>query len=1220
MAHENDEDGLIRRYLLARLEEGELQKAEERIMADTEFFNRVLLAEDEMVEKYVQGDLTQRDRADFEDSFLSTPEGRRKVSFAKELHSRAKVSPVADSSEKPLAKVVVAEDAPSDDSGKQKPVSKERQRLVSWWPPVVPYLRLATATVVLLALGFAIWWLVIPRGSPLKDGLTALNNAYRQQRPVEPRISGFDYAPASVTRGGSQRVDTVALNRAERILLDEVDERPSAEAHHAAGKLYFAERKFDDAGKQFEKALETEPENPQLNSDYGALLLEIGKTERSKDDSGRSLATFARSLEHLTRAIELGGTLPEPLYNRALLYEEMRLPRQAENDWRLYLEKDTDSAWSDEARRHLKTIEEQKSRTSETNETLFEEFLNAYRAGDDDRAWEVVGKCHFRAGNFITEKLIDDYLELMTKREDGQARDVLKALSYAGDLQSRKAADRFTSDLARFYEASASTNVQSLISARASVRLAQKQIGQSDLHEARETYLKAKRGFERIGDRSEARFAEYWISVCASQTDPQKGIAAFQQLAAACEGHAYKSLAVRALNGLANSHLSLNSYSKAISYSRPSLNLARQTRDSYGCGLALSHLIGAYKPLGKFDECLNWLQAFLDLASTHSLEPIQACLCYAQTAWVLSACDLNEAALAYQNAALEMALELQEVTMICTSYVHQAMIEARLKRYEAALANAGRALEIAGERSGEPAGVKMKAYALLHLGSVYRQSGNLAAAVESYNRSIDLYKEIDFPAFVYLAQKGLFATLAAFGDTRLAKQELDKTISYYETQRTRITEQSNRDSFFDLEQDVYDLAIDFEAVKRDDARAAFEYSEMSRARSLLHALRRGAQGTKGESVDLPISIAAQPTGLAAIQDRIPEGVQILQYAVLEDKIISWVITRTSFNQVRKDIALREFDKKVEECSRLTQDPRSGPALLSVNRQLYDLLIAPVEPLLDKNKQLFIVPDKILCFLPFQSLVSPTNKYLISDYELELSPSSSILIACSDLARQKKQTGEESVLSVGISRFGSRQGDDVADLPDAPKEAKSIAEFYKISEPLIEGLASKSAVIEGMTKVNVVHFASHFLRDPFSPVRSRLLLARENQSNQSGNWVNASLASSEISRLNLSTVRLAVLSACQTGVERYYRGEGASSIARAFMAAGVPLVVASLWPVDSDATAELMIRFHRFRKRDGLASIAALRQAQRSILDDQDSPHKHPYYWAAFNLIGGYAEY
>ena len=75
-----------------------------------------------------------------------------------------------------------------------------------------------------------------------------------------------------------------------------------------------------------------------------------------------------------------------------------------------------------------------------------------------------------------------------------------------------------------------------------------------------------------------------------------------------------------------------------------------------------------------------------------------------------------------------------------------------------------------------------------------------------------------------------------------------------------------------------------------------------------------------------------------------------------------------------------------------------------------------------------------------------------------------------------------------------------------------------------------------------------------------------------------------------------------------------------LAAGAPLVVASQWPVDSDATAELMIRFHRLRKEEGLNTTRALRRAQQEMLSGPDERHRNPYYWAAFLPVGGHAEY
>jgi CHAT domain-containing protein len=100
----------------------------------------------------------------------------------------------------------------------------------------------------------------------------------------------------------------------------------------------------------------------------------------------------------------------------------------------------------------------------------------------------------------------------------------------------------------------------------------------------------------------------------------------------------------------------------------------------------------------------------------------------------------------------------------------------------------------------------------------------------------------------------------------------------------------------------------------------------------------------------------------------------------------------------------------------------------------------------------------------------------------------------------------------------------------------------------------------------------------------------------------------------------VLSACQSGAERYYSGEGMISISRSFIAKGVPLVVASLWPVDSNATAELMISFHKGRKASHLSTAEALSLAQREMLGNPENPYRQPYYWASFILIGGYARF
>jgi CHAT domain-containing protein len=162
------------------------------------------------------------------------------------------------------------------------------------------------------------------------------------------------------------------------------------------------------------------------------------------------------------------------------------------------------------------------------------------------------------------------------------------------------------------------------------------------------------------------------------------------------------------------------------------------------------------------------------------------------------------------------------------------------------------------------------------------------------------------------------------------------------------------------------------------------------------------------------------------------------------------------------------------------------------------------------------------------------------------------------------------------------------------------------------------VRSGLTEADVVHLATHALVDDKSPLLSKLLLAtdRDEMHHASSAYITAA----DIYRLKLSRTRLVVLSACQTGVEKTYRGEGAVGLARPFIAAGVPLVVASLWPVESDDTANLMISFHKHRKQDHVSTAEALRRAQLEAIQRSRASQSFDYQWAAFVTVGGYANY
>ncbi len=335
-----EEQDSIRHYLLGELDDEARRRVEERLLTDDQFFEELCVIEDELTEEYAGGMLEQRAKERFESHFLCTPERRRKLRFSRALTRYVSERPV------PQEAPVVPLPAPAR---------------VPWMRSFFnSYAGLAVAALVLLTVGFGVWRVFFYQ-SDVSQGLVALKSAYREQRPLEERISDFDYAPLVTTRGPNDqsKVDYRSRDRAERILLDAVGSDGSAASRHALGRLYLAEQRFDQAVEQFEEALKTDPRNAQLHSDLGVALLEKGKAARFNAEAGTASAQLAKSLEQFNRALELNGSLHEALFNRALAYQHMMMPQQAADAWRQYLEKDPNSQWAQEARQHLRLIEEQ---------------------------------------------------------------------------------------------------------------------------------------------------------------------------------------------------------------------------------------------------------------------------------------------------------------------------------------------------------------------------------------------------------------------------------------------------------------------------------------------------------------------------------------------------------------------------------------------------------------------------------------------------------------------------------------------------------------------------------------------------------------------------------------------------------------------------------------------------------------------------------------------
>ena len=149
----------------------------------------------------------------------------------------------------------------------------------------------------------------------------------------------------------------------------------------------------------------------------------------------------------------------------------------------------------------------------------------------------------------------------------------------------------------------------------------------------------------------------------------------------------------------------------------------------------------------------------------------------------------------------------------------------------------------------------------------------------------------------------------------------------------------------------------------------------------------------------------------------------------------------------------------------------------------------------------------------------------------------------------------------------------------------------------------------LANYRIVHFATHGIIDSEHPELSGIVLSLfDNQ----GRSQNGFLRLHDIYNLHLPA-DLVVLSACSTGLGKNVRGEGVIGLTRGFMYAGASGVIASLWKVDDDATAELMKHFYAGLFKRNLSPAAALREAQLKV--SQNKRWQSPYYWAGFVLQG-----
>jgi CHAT domain-containing protein/Tfp pilus assembly protein PilF len=349
---------------------------------------------------------------------------------------------------------------------------------------------------------------------------------------------------------------------------------------------------------------------------------------------------------------------------------------------------------------------------------------------------------------------------------------------------------------------------------------------------------------------------------------------------------------------------------------------------------------------------------------------------------------------------------------------------------------------------------------------------------------------------------------------------------------------------------------------------------------------------------------------------------LLEYVVGDKETFLFVVTRGS---TEADVRVYKLPIKRTELAKQTEAFRQQLAARDLGFRssavkLYDLLLKPAEALLRGRTNLIIAPDQTLWDLPFQTLVTGANRFLVEDAAIAYAPSLTVL---REMTKRRKIEGAHAapatLLALGNPMVGNeaikRAALTVRDgrldpLPEAEQEVKALGRLYGASRSkvYIGADAREDRVKSEASQSRILHFATHGMLNNASPMYSHLALA-EGGTNEDG-----LLEAWELMQLDLRA-ELVVLSACETARGRVGAGEGMVGFSWAMFIAGVPSIVVSQWKVESAGTRDLMVNFHRglIATKARPSKSEALRQAALKLMKNPET--SHPFYWAGFVLVG-----
>ncbi|HJQ40115.1 MAG TPA: CHAT domain-containing protein [Thermoanaerobaculia bacterium] len=999
-------------------------------------------------------------------------------------------------------------------------------------------------------------------------------------RPVEGRLTGgFAHKVHRIVRGGGGDEHSSANNALRDIQLElsrQNQHDRTVETLHALAKARLYERKIDVAIDLLRTALRKETNEDDIvvatrKSDDAALLTDFSAALSGDDTDDSPSRRYA--LEGAERAWALKQT-PETAWNRALAMERMEQQRAAIGAWNDYLRLDPSSPWAVEARMRLKGL--QASSPSDSWSDAKRRFDHALRTADNTALAAIAREFPMQARVRGEDEELSCWANATLSGNAPVATQCLATAKMIGEALRANAGECLLLDTVGFIEHSAGTTL--LAQAHSRYALGRSAYKATRFQEAGPHFEEAQRLFAASRSPFGVMARLYGANVRYYTQDYAGALGDIRQLLASYPDRTRYQSAYGLACWLSGSvRTSLGRLSEAREDYETAMGVFSGTREADLSTSMGEMLANVYDLAGNRDdawrvrrESLRQLDRLRGDASRAAQSLGSAARAATREGLIATARFFNDQSIVSTSNPVLKA-EAYGRSVVLSLDDGDTGGAARYAALAARTAQEITDLTLRAFITSAPEFVRGRCAAIAH--------AQCAEAIREAIRRNGEHEKLRAVELQLLLSRELLQT----GDIAHATAALDEAIRVIDEQQRAMTNPQWSDALLDERRGVYRaLTSVLAGAGRTDE--ALLQAERCRARSVSAAF--------GTAVDVKST-----ADLARLQAAIPANTSVVFYVLTDEQLLTWVLSSAR----SRLFAVPTPPDAAETLLRL-ETSRTNDEFVSAVQRASAWLVDPwISSLPASSDAVVFIPDDRLANVPFTALRSG-EKWLIDRLTLSTAPSLAMYAACVQRDRQLRRAGGNLLV---VAAPSARPELHLEFLPNAMRE---LAGFRGRSDVTIleNQSASRSGFLEAASRASRIHFSTHGIVNQMRPSFSALVLQR-------GADDDGLLYVHEIAKLRLPHTRMVMIAAC--GASRAGRSgrEGTATIGRAFMAAGVPVVISSTRDLDDAITAVIVESFYR-RVDAGADPATALRETQLSL-----KGRVAPVDWASLQVMGGIAE-